>query len=115
MGRKTWTPGRHLQTFLTATFGLPARQQLEIVDRIGAAMVEVAPRVREAMEQHPGFTDTGKRMLLAWQEGLSGLRDKRTYAMGAPDLGPAFTGFSDPTPVEGQPRQVMGRSDLLAR
>lgn len=115
MGKKTWNPGRHLPTFLTATFGLPAREQLEIVDRIGAAMIEVAPQVREAMEAHPGFTEIGKRMLLAWQEGLAGLRDKRTYAMGDAQFGEAFTGFSDPGPVRKEKRQVIGRSDLLGR
>ncbi len=114
MGKKTWTPGKHLQTFITATFGLPAREQADIVDRISTAMVEVGPQVREAMAEHPGFVEIGKRMLLAWQEGLAGLRDKRTYAMGDAELGEAFAGFSDPKPVK-QERQVIGRSDLLGR
>ncbi len=114
MGKKTWDPGKHLQTFITATFGLPAREQAEIVDRIGAAMAEVGPQVRAAMAGHPGFVEIGKRMLLAWQEGLAGLRDKRIYAMGHAELGEAFTGFSNPKPVKHE-RQVIGRSDLLGR
>lgn len=114
MGKKTWDPGKHLQTFITATFGLPAREQAEIVERIGAAMAEVGPQVRAAMAGHPGFVEIGKRMLLAWQEGLAGLRDKRIYAMGPAELGEAFTGFSNPKPVR-QERQVIGRSDLLGR
>lgn len=114
MGKKTWDPGKHLQTFITATFGLPAREQAEIVDRIGVAMAEVGPQVRAAMAGHPGFVEIGKRMLLAWQEGLSGLRDKRIYAMGHAELGEAFTGFSNPKPVK-QERQIIGRSDLLGR
>lgn len=114
MGKKTWSPGKHLQTFITATFGLPAREQADIVDRISAAMAEVGPQVREAMAEHPGFMEIGKRMLLAWQDGLAGLRDKRTYAMGDAQLGAAFTGFSDPKPVKKE-RQVIGRSDLLGR
>jgi serine/threonine-protein kinase HipA len=114
MGKKTWTPGKHLQIFITATFGLPAREQADIVDRISTAMAEVGPQVREAMAEHPGFVDIGKRILLAWQEGLAGLRDKRIYAMGDVDLGEAFVGFSDPGPVR-QERQIIGRSDLLGR
>jgi serine/threonine-protein kinase HipA len=114
MGKKTWAPGKHLQTFITATFGLPAREQADIVERIGTAMAEVGPQVREAMAEHPGFVDIGKRMLLAWQVGLAGLRDKRIYAMGDADLGEAFVGFSDPGPVR-QERQTIGRSDLLGR
>jgi len=114
MGKKTWSPGKHLQTFVTATFGLQPRDQIEIVDRIGTAMVEVGPQVRNAMSEHPGFVDIGKRMLQSWQEGLAGLRNKRTYSMGEIELGEAFVGFSDPTPVREEHR-VIGRSELLGR
>lgn len=114
MGRKTWAPGKSLQTFITATFGLPARDQAEIVEKIGTAMAEVGPQIRQAMAEHPGFAEIGKRMLLTWQEGIAGLRDKRIYALGDVDLGEAFAGFSDPKPVEKE-RQVIGRSDLLGR
>lgn len=114
MGKKTWDPGRNLQTFLTATFGLPAREQAAIVDQIGTAIAEVGPRVREAMEEHPGFGEIGKRMLLSWQEGIAGLRDKRIYAMGDVELGEAFTAFSDPQPVKAE-RRVIGRSELIGR
>lgn len=114
MGKKTWDPGKNLQTFITATFGVPAREQADIVDRISTAMTEVGPQIREAMVEHPGFVEIGKRMLLAWQEGLAGLRDKRIYAMGDAVLGEAFAGFSDPKQVRRE-RQVIGRSDLLGR
>lgn len=114
MGKKTWDPGKNLQTFITATFGLQPREQARIVEQIGTAMAEVGPQVREAMTEHPGFAEVGKRMLLSWQEGLAGLRGKRTYAMGEVELGEAFTGFSAPEPVKKE-RQVIGRSDLLGR
>jgi serine/threonine-protein kinase HipA len=38
--------------------------------------------VRQAMVQHPGFEDIGKRMLMAWAEGVQSLRDQRVYALG---------------------------------
>lgn len=114
MGRKTWNPGRHLQTFITATFGLQPREQAKIVEQIGLAMAEVGPLVREAMVEHPGFVEIGKRMLLSWREGMAGLRDKRIYAMGDAELGEAFTGFSDPKSVKND-RQVIGRSELLGK
>lgn len=114
MGKKTWAPGKSLQTFIAATFGLPPREQADIVDRISTAMAEVGPQIRDAMDEHSGFVEIGKRMLLAWQEGIASLRDKRTYAMGAAELGEAFTSFSDPKPVKKE-RQVLGRSDLLGR
>jgi len=114
MGKKTWDPGKSLQTFIAATFGLAPREQAEIVDRIGTAMAEAGPLIRRAMEEHPDFVETGKYMLLAWQQGLAGLRDKRIYALGDAGLGAAFTALSDPNPVK-KDRQVIGRSDLLGR
>lgn len=114
MGRKTWDPGKSLQTFITATFGVTVREQVDIVDRIATAMTSVGPQVRASMLEHPGFAEIGKRMLLAWQEGLAGLRDKRGYALAETALGTAFTGFSDPEPVKSE-RHVIGRSDLLGR
>jgi len=112
MGKKTWDPGKSLHTFITTTFGLPMREQVEIVDQIAAAMAEVGPMVREAMQQHPGFVDIGKRMLQAWQEGIDGLRSKRVYALGDAVLGEAFIDFSEPERAKAS-RAVIGRSDLL--
>jgi len=114
LGKKTWDAGRNLPTFITATFGVPLREQVKIVDRIAAAMAETGPRVRAAMKEHPGFNELGKRMLIAWQEGIAGLRGQRVYALGAPALGAAFGGFSDPQPVKAR-RSVVGRSELLGK
>lgn len=111
-GKKTWTPGKALHKFITAVFGLSLRDQAGIVDQIAAAMADVGPMVRTAMEEHPGFVEIGKRMLQAWQEGITGLRDNRSYALGEVALGEAFTGLGDPGPVTSE-RNVIGRSDLL--
>ena len=113
-GKKTWTPGRSLHKFIAAVFGLPLREQAELVDKIGAAMADVGPRVREAMSEHPGFAEVGKRMLQTWREGIDGLHDKRVYALGKAALGAAFTGFSDPQPIKPE-RSVIGRSDLIGK
>lgn len=58
--------------------------------------------------------DRHGHVLLAWQEGLAGLRDKRIYALGGMAWGEAFSGFSEPGPVKAE-RQVIGRSDLLGK
>ena len=47
-------------------------------------------------------------MLLAWQEGVNGLRDRRVYSIGDWPGGKVFEGFSDaPTaridPISGRP------------
>ena len=41
---------------------------------ISDAVAEVGPTVRQAMAQHTGFEDIGKRILVAWAEGVQGLR-----------------------------------------
>ena len=114
MGKKTWTPGKNLQTFIANTFGIAVREQLEIVEAIGQAVSEVAPAVRVAMDEHPGFVDIGKRILQAWEEGITGLRDKKIYALGAPALGDVFIGFPDPPKLEAAKSKV-GQSELLGR
>jgi len=53
-----------------------------MVQAICYAVADVDPLVRQAMAQHPGFEDIGKRMLMAWAEGFAGLRDQRVYALG---------------------------------
>lgn len=114
LGRKTWDPGRALRDFITATFSLPPREQASIIEQIGDAMTETGPQVREAMNEHPQFSEIGKCMLLAWQDGLASLRNKRAYSMGDIDLGKAFTGFSDPEPAR-KKRKVIGHSELLGK
>ena len=75
MGRKTWLPGKTLGTFITSTFGISQREQKEILERISDAAADTAPAVRELMKGLAGFNETGKRMLAAWSEGVSFLRD----------------------------------------
>lgn len=94
-GRKTWDPGKSLSTFLTSVFGIPLRDQRQLIERIGDSMSEVGPMIRAEMEKHPGFQDVGKRMLQAWSEGISSLTHKKAYAMPAASLGDSFEGFSD--------------------
>ena len=112
MGKKTWTPGKNLQKFIAATFGIGLKEQTQIVEAISDAAAEVGPQVRQAMIIHPDFVDIGKRMLMAWSEGLDGLRDKRIYDVGGWQAGAAFEGFSAPPKVRDKKAKV-GRSPLL--
>jgi len=114
MGKKTWTPGKTLGAFVTGTFGIPLKAQATIVEQISDAVSDTASAVREAMTRHPEFADTGKRMLMSWQAGVDGLRDRRTYAVGSWQPGEAFEGLSDPPRLE-NPKTVVGRSDLLGK
>jgi serine/threonine-protein kinase HipA len=112
MGKKTWTPGKNLPRFIATTFGIQPKEQAHMVQAISDAVADVAPQVRQAMAQHPGFADIGKRMLLAWSEGVQGLRDQRTYAVGDWAAGEAFDGFSAPPKLETNAAKI-GRSPLL--
>jgi serine/threonine-protein kinase HipA len=112
MGRKTWLPGKTLGTFVTSTFGISQREQKEILERISDAVADTAPAVRELMKSLAGFKDTGKRMLAAWSEGVSVLRDRRMYALSPWKSSAAFEGISNP-PRLNNPRNVIGRSELL--
>jgi serine/threonine-protein kinase HipA len=112
-GRKTWLPGKTLSKFITATFNISDREQKEMVERISDAVADTAPAVREMMNRHAGFKDTGKRMLATWNDGVNHLRDSRMYALSPWKSSAAFKGISDPPKLE-NPRTVVGRSELLA-
>lgn len=114
MGKKTWAPGKNLQRFIAATFGIAPREQLHIVQAISDAVSDVAPLVRQAMSQQTAFQDIGKRMLLAWSEGVQELRNQRVFAMGEWAAGEAFEGFSAPPKLETRQTKI-GRSPLLGR
>jgi hypothetical protein len=51
---------------------------------------------REVMKYLAGFKDTGKRMLAAWSEEVSFLRDSRTYSLSPWKSAAAFEGIFDP-------------------
>ena len=114
MGKKTWSPGKSLGKFIAATFGVSVKAQVEIVEAISDAVSDVAPRVREAMTGYAAFEDIGKRMLLAWNEGVTGLRGKRVYSLQEWNPSSAFEGFSDPPPHSNE-KAVIGRSEGLAK
>jgi serine/threonine-protein kinase HipA len=114
MGKKTWSPGKSLGKFIAATFGVSVKAQVEIVEEISDAVSDIAPRVREAMTRYAAFQDIGKRMLLAWNEGVTGLRGKRVYSLQEWNPSSAFEGFSDPTPHSNE-KAVIGRSEELAK
>ncbi|MGH8831370.1 MAG: type II toxin-antitoxin system HipA family toxin [Polaromonas sp.] len=112
MGKKTWMPGKNLQKFIAATFGIQPKEQTQIVEAISDAVAGVGPMVRQAMAETSGFEDVGKRMLIAWAEGVQGLRDQRVYAVGEWAGGDSFDGFSAPPKLK-ENKSKIGRSPLL--
>lgn len=114
MGKKTWTPGKTLQRFINTTFGIQPKEQQQIVQAISDAVADVAPQVRQAMAQHSGFADVGQRMLLAWSEGVQGLRDERVYGMGVAELGVGLEALEKPPKLKVAKVKV-GLSPLLGK
>jgi serine/threonine-protein kinase HipA len=96
LGKKTWAPGKNLTKFIAGTFGIPVRDQTVLVESVSDAVAEGVPLVQSKMEEIPAFRDLGKRILVAWQEGVAGLQDRRVYAVGKWQAGKMFDGISDP-------------------
>ena len=114
MGKKTWMPGKNLQKFIAASFGIAPREQALMVQAISDAVADVGRQVRDAMRQHPGFEEIGSRLLLAWAEGVQGLRDERIYAVGPWAPGAAFEGLPAPAKLKTKTRKI-GGSPLLGK
>lgn len=114
MGKKTWIPGKNLQKFVTAQFGISLREQNQMIEAISDAISDTIPIVENAMKEHEGFRDLGKRMLQAWGEGVAGLRDKKMYALGPWKSAEAVKGISDPPKLE-NPKTKIGRSEGLGQ
>ena len=85
-----------------------------MVQAISDAVADVAPQVRQAMAQHPGFEDVGKGMLMAGAEGGQGVREGRVDGGGDGKGGGAVGGFSTP-PKLVSPQEKIGRSPLLGK
>lgn len=116
MGKKTWAPGKNLQKFIASTFGIQPKEQQRMVEAISDAVADVGPLVRQAMAEHLAFEDIGKRMLMAWAEGVQGLRDQRVYAVGHWTASPAFEDFSPPPKQKTHNASTrIGESPLLGR
>ncbi len=52
------------------TFNMSLKDQTRLVDKISDAVADVTPNVSRAIKEVPGFRDIGRRMLLAWNEGV---------------------------------------------
>lgn len=110
LGKKTWSPGKSLPRFIQAHLSIPLRMQATMVEQICDAMVDVSTDVTRAIQGIPGFANTGQRLLCAWNDGMTGLREPRTFSLPpkVPGLPPC-----EPPRREPKPPTSIGRSPLL--
>lgn len=113
-GRKTWTPGKSLETFFKARLGIAPRDYAQMVERICESAVEVGREIIQASKDEARWYGIAKQMLHAWNEAMASLRNTRreTKYRGLSEAIRA-AGFSDPTPPE-RPKAI-GRSELLRK
>ena len=73
-GKRAWASGKLLARYAAQWLSLPSKLAMDAVEETSTAVVAVAPRVAEAVDRHPWFREIGKRMLDAWEAGVSGIR-----------------------------------------
>lgn len=114
---RTWCTGcKSLQRFIATVFGIALKEQAQVVEAISDTVTDVGLHVRQAMTTHPAFADIGKRTLLAWFEGVEGLRSEGCVPLAIWKAGAAIEGFSLPVkPHDPVAKNKIGRSPLFGR
>ncbi len=69
-GTKKWWPAKALEKFALQSLSLSPRTAAQTIDRVAGAVSETAQLIPLHMREHPGFRETGSRMLAIWQEGV---------------------------------------------
>ena len=110
-GQKTWAPRKNLKNLIALEFGIPVREQIPMIEIICEAITNTAPHAHQTIRQHAGFRDLGKYMLLAWDEGIQTLRDKRHYFVCQPQNENILEGI-DP-PKLANPKTIIDQSEGL--
>ena len=114
-GRKTWAPGKTLETFFKARLGIAPRHYHEMVEALCDCAVSVGREMIEAQRNDTRWQQMTSNMLHAWNDGMESLRSpKKSVVLRAlaPDIEAA--GLPAPEPAVHE-RAVIGRSELLGQ
>ncbi len=114
-GKKTWKPGKALWRFIQQHLGIEPARQRELVDIVCGATASVFPELMHHVKHMPGFSEIGSRMIWEWNEGLTRLADRLTFAI--PDFRKQAEseGIAKPNLPDKLKPQRMGESSLLGR
>ena len=73
-GRKTWIPGKTLETFFNVRLGIAPRQFSQMREQLCESAFEVGQEVMEAARNEPMWLHVAGQMLHAWNDGINSLR-----------------------------------------
>ncbi|HIJ96671.1 MAG TPA: type II toxin-antitoxin system HipA family toxin [Desulfuromonadales bacterium] len=71
-GRKIWWPRRMLERFAVAHLSLSMGTVAGIIERMANAVMETKGMIPGYIREHPEFKEIGERIMLVWEEGVSG-------------------------------------------
>jgi len=114
-GRQTWGAGKTLERFFKSRLWITPKHYAEMVERLCESAVEVGREVIEAAKNEPSWKSVAKNMVHVWNDGMASLRSPKSMVE-VKGLSQAIdlAGFSRPERPEKE-REVIGRSELLAR
>jgi serine/threonine-protein kinase HipA len=73
-GGRSWVPGKSLERFFNARLGIAPRVYAEMVEALCDSAVSVGHEVIAAAHGEPRWYGIAKRMLQAWDEGMTSMR-----------------------------------------
>jgi serine/threonine-protein kinase HipA len=76
-GRKTWAPGKSLESFFKARLGIAPADYKSMLEQLCESAVETGREMIEAARNEPRWRDITKQMLHAWNEGMASVRSVR--------------------------------------
>lgn len=98
-GKRVWAAGKHLQQLGIAKLQLSPSAMTAIRDKVLDAIQSVVPMLLEFTETYPQFRETGKAMLLQWQQGVRDIQPNAKATDPLPYALYAESGLSDRKPA----------------
>lgn len=113
-GRKSWEGHKALWRYMHQHLGIEPARQRALVDRVCSAVAQTVPELLQHIRHTPGFEPVGLRMLWEWNEGMSRLRERRTFSLPNWVDHAQAQGLPRPAPAPRFASPRIGESPLLA-
>lgn len=113
-GRRTWSPGKSLETYFKARLGIAPRDYAHMVERVCESAVEGGREIIQTARSEARWRDIARQMVHAWDEGMASLRSTRMEKKYR-GLSPHIEAAGIPDPVPPERAEPIGRSELLRK